>query len=509
MSYSQWQALTTSAIMGTQRRGSPTHEIPGLSQEAQANLRTLPLENQLLTNAALLSALLRAGYVPPQCQVDLPEHCPPDSAPPCSPQVASYLLRMLRKEYPQLLPEWFSLALQHGLRLNEVALPMILDYFVNDSQQKQMIIPLLGKRGEWLANQNPAWATWRKPLDQSTWENGSRKERSTYLDQTRKSAPNEARLILQSTFEKELAVDRAHFLEILSINLSPADESFLELTLNDRSKEVRRKAADLLASLPNSQLVNRMRQRLKPLISLRSSFLRTSIEVKLPETCTEDMQRDGILPDPPQTKIGQKAWWFTQMMGCIPPSEWGKIWGKSPQQIIDLIRGHEWEGALRSGLITATARHKDIVWSQTFLSDGLRHNAFSEVISLIEILPQNQQDEFAFEVLRQRNTLAPDQPMAQILTLLSHTWNEPLSQAVLRRVALHLRSADIPSWRWSGFLENILPYLHPDTLIDAIQAMTIALEARKTNDNVGEKFLAGLHFRLEMRRAIINSTQSL
>ena len=98
--------------------------------------------------------------------------------------------------------------------------------------------------------------------------------------------------------------------------MSLDDETFLEAALDDRRKEVRGAAADLLARLPESALRRRALERALPLLKFKSNKLRRkTIEVTLPEACDKAMQRDGVEPKPGFRGVGEKAWWLQQMLG--------------------------------------------------------------------------------------------------------------------------------------------------------------------------------------------------
>lgn len=70
-----------------------------------------------------------------------------------------------------------------------------------------------------------------------------------------------ARDLLASSWAQESPKDRSDFLAAFEKGLSPDDEAFLESTLGDRRKEVRRVASYLLAHLPESGLRRRMLER--------------------------------------------------------------------------------------------------------------------------------------------------------------------------------------------------------------------------------------------------------
>jgi hypothetical protein len=137
--------------------------------------------------------------------------------------------------------------------------------------------PRLGKRGRWLARQNPDWAyavAGEVPdepgaIDEA-WTTGTPEARVALLRQLRQADPARGRELLASTWKTDGPEDRAAFLKAFEIGLGPDDEPFLEAALDDRRKEVRAAAIELLTRLPGSRLVRRMIERVAPLLSLPS-----------------------------------------------------------------------------------------------------------------------------------------------------------------------------------------------------------------------------------------------
>jgi len=148
------------------------------------------------------------------------------------------------------------------------------------------------------------------------WETGSRPARLLLLAELRGSAPALARSLLESTWATERADDRAAFLATLARGLSIDDQPLLESALDDRSKEVRRAAAELLTSLPDSRRAQRMLARALPLLAWvpaekpRMLGLRqrqpAKLEIVLPDVCDQPMIRDGIEPKPPAGRHGRR-----------------------------------------------------------------------------------------------------------------------------------------------------------------------------------------------------------
>ena len=130
---------------------------------------------------------------------------------------------------------------------------------------------------------------------------------------------------LREVWPTESAATRADFLGLLADGLSPADEEFLEAALDDRSKEVRRGAARLLARIPGSQYGDRMAERMWSHLTVSQGVL----AVDLPKRLSASMERDGIDSQNPEG-IGKRAWWFLQIVANTPLSEMDPAWLEMP-----------------------------------------------------------------------------------------------------------------------------------------------------------------------------------
>jgi hypothetical protein len=275
---------------------------------------------------------------------------------------------LLDGHYANLLTEWLTLLHRGGMRVPAAHLPALLDHGSKHSDLHPLIQPVLGRRGVWLAAQNPAWAyaqdvsTWDV---EQVWHTGSRDERARLLAWLREHDPARARELLEATWQQDPAKERAAFLEVLKTNLSMADEPFLESALDDRSKDVRRTAADLLAHLPDSRLVQRMIERVQPLLSFEPGGMlkKASLEVRLPAECTPEMQRDGVEVKPTSTVKDEHAWWLQQMLGVVPPAFWSDTWQVAPREIVESIDTGNLRRPLQEGWLQAARIHHDSAWA--------------------------------------------------------------------------------------------------------------------------------------------------
>src|SRR5690606_6998581 len=125
---------------------------------------------------------------------------------------------------------------------------------------------------------------------ESEWATSTREERHKLLTHLRGTHPARARELVESTWSQENADERQWQLNALMQGLGAEDEPLLERALDDRGKLVRRTAATLLTRIPQSRLVQRMRERVGALMA----HVGNKIDVMLPTAVTPEMLRDGV-----------------------------------------------------------------------------------------------------------------------------------------------------------------------------------------------------------------------
>ena len=244
-----WNELLTTALVGTKRRPFKLDNLPaGKFGDVLTQLPQHDQEHALLGAAAVYTLYRRSGHMLPLDETPAPEPCDLDDMPPCSPRAGLYLSQIVSLgNYVPLLPEWLQLASKAGQRVIDEYLPQVLSIFQQNRSFPEPLFAVLGKRGRWLAQQNPAWAFAVLPNDDAEWEFAANSARLYYLRQVRASDPARARSLVERVWNSEKAEIRGDLIQTLKVNLSLDDEPFLEAALDDRSAGVRLFAQSALA----------------------------------------------------------------------------------------------------------------------------------------------------------------------------------------------------------------------------------------------------------------------
>ncbi|WP_170180824.1 DUF5691 domain-containing protein [Actinomadura pelletieri] len=372
---------------------------------------------RLLDQAAVLTVRRRAGRMP---VVEVPAPvalAPVEDAPVVPAPAAARLRRILAGEQIRVLPEWLDAAARHGLRVPAQSLPDLLERGRGDRSLRPQIVRAVGRRGVWLALQNTDWAYLVGSGDDpgggpEVWETGTRNRRVAYLTRLRGADPGKARELLAATWATEPAPDRAAFLATFAHGLSLDDEEFLESALEDRGKDVRQHASDLLARLPGSAYGERMAERaracLVPETRRTRGRTRTWIRVEPPHAHDEDLARDGVpfhpsgsfAPRSGGAPVGTRAAWLREILARTPLSTWTELFETSPMEIVCLPVSEPDGRDVHIGWARAALAQHDAGWARALLRGGVMVDEPEALADLVSVLPEAERDTAAADLLR-------------------------------------------------------------------------------------------------------------
>jgi hypothetical protein len=367
-----WDDILATAVVGTEQRELKLAAREGELGSLLTQIDNTDREASLLTAASVVALYRSAGVAPPADTQSLSEACVQDETNRSSVASGQHLALMLDGEFREVLPEWLAAMSRARKRVPEEYLPALLDQGEVETSLRRMIVDVIGKRGEWLAAQNPNWHYATRRDEKELWETGNREERLLLLEYLRKADPTKARELLATTWAQEPAKDRDSFLEKLAVGVSSADDPFLNEALHDRSVEVRRAARPLLAALPNSDFSQRLQALAKQVASFKKPLIgKARIEVVLPEDPiawlkTNDVEIDGPPRNATQS-VGPKAWALKELISLIPVAYWSRLWQKTPMDIIRAGEESEWRESFILGFVAAARRDRDADWLEALV----------------------------------------------------------------------------------------------------------------------------------------------
>ena len=372
---------------------------------------------------------------------------PVEDAPVVPGAAADRLQAMLAGEQIRVLPEWLDAVAARGLRVPARLLPDLLERGRGDRMLRPSIARAAGRRGVWLALQNTDWAYLVGSGDDpgggdEVWETGTRAQRTAYLTALRETDPGRARELVRETWAKEPAPSRAAFLATFSRGLSLDDEEFLESALDDRGKDVRQTASDLLARLPGSAYGKRMAARARACLAPETRRERgreqTWIRVEAPPSHDEEMARDGIPFHPSGSfapkgdgPVGARSAWLREILSRTPLSTWTELFQAPPMEIVCLPVPETDGRDVHVGWARAALAQRDAEWARALLKGGVVADEPETLADLLGVLPEQERDAAAADLVRWVGG-SPD--LVRALERVPGPWRGELASAVVATI---------------------------------------------------------------------------
>jgi hypothetical protein len=423
-----WPDLLATALVGTDRRGPATDDAA----------------RQLLGEAAAWSVYRRAG-VRAMRGLTAPAPAPVESR-PVVPAAAASRLAVLMDAEPfagtdaagrtALRVEWLRAVIDLDLRVPPEYLPILMEHARIAAEVRPLVMAAGGARTAWLLAQNPQWSFLTATVDESgaddpvTWQEGTTGQRTGYLVALRRSAPEEARALLVADWPQLDVDERTHLLAALAVGLGPADEEFIEQALDDRRREVRFVAGELLSDLPGSAYQDRMARRTAEYLTIVDNRL----VVNPPAECDPTMRRDGIDHRPP-TGIGARAWWLRQVVAHTPLAA---VTDLDPAAFLALPVDDDWAAVVQEGLAEAAKEQRDPRWSAALLDALTPRLAANKALAAViaDLLPALDDAD-----ILQRTVAVLTRPPGELTRLVPvlldrcpAPWSDELAEAALRNV---------------------------------------------------------------------------
>lgn len=461
------EELTEIAILGTNRRPPTASEGSG-SGESLMSMTLQELDSQgqsvemtLLNKLTVLSMTSKSGQLPRRFQMEELSICPPEEKNCVSEKSLTLLKLILETESKggdqrrsKLINDWLEACASRNLRVPAEFVPRLLQGAASLTEQHKLVAGACGNHFDWLLSMNRQWQKVYRPtaigdsretsdlLD--LFEVGDAPTRQKALSRFREIDKDAARAALEATWAQESPESRSSLIKLLAINLSMADEPFLEETvLKDRRKDVRSQAAALLAQLPESRYITRMRTRAEAAFSLTTAG---KLSITLPESLDDEAQRDGIVDSLAlDSKLGQKATWVLQFLSYVDPQHWLKTFSLSAGAFLKAIAtDKEWHSMLLPAIMEASTRYRHLGMMQAILADGDIHLTESQAgLALLKVLPRELIESRILSRLpdwsKEKRTAAPRLDLWYYLEVTNFDWSEAFTRSILNFIIKECR----------------------------------------------------------------------
>jgi hypothetical protein len=511
-----WDDILATAVVGTEQREFKLAASEDELGSLLAQISHTDREGSLLSAASVVALYRSAGVAPPTDTQPLPEAHSDDEMSRGSSASGQHLALMLEGEFREVLPEWLAAMQRASKRVPEENLPALLDHGRMEPSLRDMIVAVLGRRGEWLAAQNPEWTYAIRRDDKDVWETGSREERLLLLERLRAADPTKARELLATTWSQEPVKDRVGFLEQLATSLSSSDESFLNEALHDRSIEVRRAARVILAALPDSEFSLRVKELATQVVSFKKPLIgKARIEGALPEDPIAWLKANDIeIDNPPRNaaqSMGAKGWALKELISLVPITHWNELWKKTPIEIIRAGEEGEWRESFAAGFVAAARRDREPDWIEALVSFTASEPKKVPLLELVAYLPATRLEALSLHALKAVSAgLSDGHPAFHLLIGHRNLWSDQLSRAVVNSVKKRINQGkdNIVDWQTKAALKQFARYVSPALCDELSLAWPVESESWPGWSKGVAAFQSLLAFRRDMHRAISEKEQT-
>ncbi|MFT5263474.1 MAG: hypothetical protein ACI8YQ_002217 [Polaribacter sp.] len=494
--------------------GSDRTELP---ESLREEIKALGVEDKDRAKAILRAVTKwqmqqKAAYIPPRFEGEWP--LAPDTANErfCSPNATKYLQQIMDGKYEQVLPEFFSIAKSEACFLPPEQVPTLLQQASENPGQAALLKPLMGAHAKWLAAQHPEWSLLFAETAIEDWPDVGFQQRVHIFRKMRERNISVSLELLQSVWKDIDFRQKKSFLKVMRFTVCLEDEVILEVALTDKRKEVRKVAAELLQSIPESKLLQRVWQGLEELVHIKKGKDgEEKPEVQLPNEISPAMLRDGIDPSQQWLRGGLRASRLGQMMAIIPPGKWEEKFKRAPTKLIEIFAQSDYAIILLQSFSHAATLHRNDDWAIAILEFWLYHHHLDRWVDfmpkqLCENLSAEAFNRIAIPALEYCDQLPTDEdPITILIRKNTHPWNESLTQAFIMKCKEWISEYSSSYWtaiHLKSIIQNASYHIEPKLADSLTKSWPTTSAAWGSWESDIETFFKVLRFRKGMKEAL-------
>ncbi len=492
------------ALVGTQRSNLSLELIQSFKD---LGIQQKNKEESILTIAAISAKMQKLAFSPIKINHKPSSKIWQETDLVCNKESIKHLYMIMDGAFENALPEYLNILASQKKCLPPEILPNLLERSVTNPDLWGQLKNNIGQRGLWLIQQNPNWKQLTKLKILNEWDEALNDERLIILEHLLENDPEIAIEKLEDSWSSESVNQKIKFLKILEKNPDTSIEPFLEELLDDRRKEIRRAAVQILSKIPSSSLSKRTFERLKKRIQIHKKGKKITLEISLPDKLENDMIRDGIDPRIQWFKGGVKASRMGQMIALVSPELWLQEFEKEAEDVLVLFETSEWSELIIQAIIEATILHQNKDWARALLSFSIRQkdNPTWQSLNINRLFDHISNDGFNTVAVNgmkaTKGLLEENSPLTLLLKNCKCLWNDELTILVIRNLQNWLigeNSRYWNGWHYRTILKNASylcnPHLHQQLILNWPEESRIWSSWEKEID----EFLSTLHFRKKM-----------
>lgn len=490
-----WDVILRMAVMGAER-GSGLTKVQGVHDF----LSELTKVNQL---KKAKGAILLNGLPLPPVEVQKVNRT-------ISAHSIHHFNLILDGTFPDALNEFMHLLHEKNKVLPAETLPSILNECLLDPDLWEKVRPGLGDGAPWLMKLNPAWSALEPDYDISYWATGSAEERIWVFKDLRSREPHHALELLKRNWGFEPSFFKIEFLNLLGINLSSNDESFLVELISDSDRRIQFHAADLLSKIKGSEYAVQLIQFIRDHIKWdEEGCMNLALPEKIPQPLSYLLFDTGKKAN--NKGLGKKATQFYRLLRKLSLEDWETVFDTTPKGLFKQIKYSDWSDLLlrsiEESLLTAPNEKWMLELANFWMRDPQK-NLWDNPVGR-GIIAKWPSDLFNSLLLRYFN-FNPGLPQKRhlvtyALTLNHFNWSDKLATRVIRIIQDWIAQPDSLSWNselFKSILNNAAYRISPKLFKQVQQGWPTGARFWGVWEKDVQTFLQTLLFRKEMNTAL-------
>ncbi|MEM6722705.1 MAG: DUF5691 domain-containing protein [Bacteroidota bacterium] len=361
-----WEGLLRQSFIGLDRKPKTdpaTQEY--LAKVFQHPDPDLPIKDQI----ALLSALQKVN--PQLDQLENLQSTAPEAE---TQKVASELVELAKqmgfKRFSSFLPEILDLLGKANQLIPAYFLPEMIQSCMEKPTLFFQYHPVLGQKGSWLIQLNEDWQALRltsymdrmQQTPSLDWKTESKSVKEALFPILLQAQTDQAWPIFLRYWETATLPIKKQLLKTLEGRVQPGYQNFLENQLDQKSVELKRLAAGLLAELPETGWSHRVQHRLEQWVQLKGLLtVKAKLQLDLPDTLEAGIARDGWIAKGKSLSVPHEQL-VQSIFSLIPPNYWSEQFEVEPDLFCSIVGRSEEAVAIFSGLLVASIRYRKPDW---------------------------------------------------------------------------------------------------------------------------------------------------
>ena len=230
----------------------------------------------LLEKGARQTLTEKAGFVPQKSTFSKSKSFS-NELPLCNFEISKILKHLLKHKKRNLLREFFLLANKKKVRVSSEFIPKLAEISTDFPELKPLILPVLGKWGAYVAEQNEDWKLW-KIENLKNWEQGNTQEQINYLQNKCRKEPKEALLLLKGLISSSSKAKQQLFFSQINDLKSREYQQFIQEHFEDKKSNLRLIALQYLVILGDTKIRTDLEFFFKAIFDIENS----KISIKIP-----------------------------------------------------------------------------------------------------------------------------------------------------------------------------------------------------------------------------------